>query len=245
MQSADPTSPILSDVSLAKTKVSYLTTFGIGQFQKEEVVKKMLQSEAVTIYVDCSTFRQKFERGGDLAKNLDIISRFFSEPTQRVKTHFLDTVFLTDEKATTQLEQIKASLNDCQVGLEKVSQLSIDNPPVNQKLFKDLEKLQEEVSGKKLILDIGGCMLHPTHTAFKKCIKKLKTDLENLMVVLHSFFKQSVVRREMLVDVYIELDEDIKFFLRHVVARWLTMGPAIDRMLKHLPALEKFVLEVV
>ena len=32
VQSADPTSPILSDVSLAKTKVSYLTTFGIGQF---------------------------------------------------------------------------------------------------------------------------------------------------------------------------------------------------------------------
>ena len=44
---------------------------------------------------------------------------------------------------------------------------------------------------------------------------------------------------------YIELEEDIKFFLRHVVAQWLTMGPTIYRMLKHSPALEKFVLEVL
>ena len=65
------------------------------------------------------------------------------------------------------------------------------------------------------------------------------------MVVLHSFCKQSVVCREMLVHVYIELEEDIKFFLHHVVAQWLTMGPTIYRMLKHSPALEKFVLEVL
>ena len=137
VQSADSTSPILRDISLAKTKIFYLTTFGIGQFQKRKWSRKCCKVKLSQFMWTVQHSVKSSSKEETWQKNLNIISTFFWEPTRRVETHFLDTVFLTDDKATTQLEQIKASLDDCQEGLEKVSQLSRDNPAVNHKLLKD------------------------------------------------------------------------------------------------------------
>ena len=66
-------------------------------------------------------------------------------------------------------------------------------------------------------------------------------DIENILVCSHSFFKLSTVRRELYAEVCLDLEQDVEFFIKHVSSRWLTAGPAIDRVIKHYSELKEFI----
>ena len=66
-------------------------------------------------------------------------------------------------------------------------------------------------------------------------------DIENILVCLHSFLKLSTVRRELYVEVCLDLEQDVEFFIKHVSSRWLTAGSAIDRVIKHYSELKEFI----
>ena len=73
------------------------------------------------------------------------------------------------------------------------------------------------------MLDIGACPLHPTHTALKEGVKFLDLDIDMLLIRIHSLLKISIVRREILGNLFLELELEIITFNKHVTTRWLTI----------------------
>ena len=155
----------------------------------------------------------------------------------------LDVHFLSYETADVQLSELMRSLNTFHIDLKKVVQLGRDNPNVNKRLFSLLEKEQiNNCDGNIYLLDIGSCNLHPCHNAFKKAIKQLDTDMENIVVCHHSIFKLSTVRRDKFAEIILEgEDEKIEFFIEHGATRWVTFGPANKRIIIHHSSMHKFV----
>ena len=62
----------------------------------------------------------------------------------------------------------------------------MDGPNVNKafemKLSLDLKKKSENI-----FIELGTCNLHKVHIAFRKGIKKLSFDLDELFIDIHSF----------------------------------------------------------
>ena len=106
----DEGSKIWSKIEMGKTKINYVTTFGIGKYQENRIKKELKETEGFTLYIDTSTFHQKSDETGALAKDIDFIVHYFSESSQRIEVHYLSTVFLVHETASVQIDTILSIL---------------------------------------------------------------------------------------------------------------------------------------
>ena len=74
----------------------------------------------------------------------------------------------------------------------------------------------------------------------KNVVKKLNS---SAWIFMHSF-KYSAARREDFREVQIEMDLDLTNFLQHTVVRWLSIGPAVKRILEQWEAVTQFVTDL-
>ena len=82
------------------------------------------------------------------------------------------------------------------------------------------------------LVDLGSYSIHTIHNAFGKGLEKCGKEIEQLCMDLHALFKYSAARREDFREVQIEMDLDLTNFLQHTVVRWLSIGPAVKRILE-------------
>ena len=68
--------------------------------------------------------------------------------------------------------------------------------------------------------------------------------MEKLCLDLHALFKYSAARREDFKEVQLELGLELHNFQQHTEVRWLSMGPAIDRIVEQWDAVTYFVAEL-
>ena len=74
----------------------------------------------------------------------------------------------------------------------------------------------------------------------KNVVKKLNS---SAWIFMHSF-KYSAARCEDFREVQIEMDLDLTNFLQHTVVRWLSIGPAVKRILEQWEAVTQFVTDL-
>ena len=86
--------------------------------------------------------------------------------------------------------------------------VSHDNPNVNKKLVSLVDQYIKDQHNIKL-LDVGACMLHPTHTSFRKALDELDTDVWSLAMDLHGYFKISTLRREDILEISSLFEDDL------------------------------------
>ena len=72
-------------------------------------------------------------------------------------------------------------------------------------------------------------------------IDKYGKDAEQLLIDLHSLFKYSAARRQDYKNLQLNLDLELKLFIEHSSLRWLSIGPAVRRILEQWQAKEQFV----
>ena len=95
------------------------------------------------------------------------------------------------------------------------------------------------------LVDLGSCSIHTIHNAFGKGLEKCGKEIEQLCMDLHARFKYSAARCEDFREVQIEMDLDLTNFLQHtVVVRWLSIGPAVKRILEQWEAMTQFVTDL-
>ena len=238
----DPYSKVLSDVELERTKLTYITDYGIESYCKSRLKEMLYRADGVVVYLDTATFKQLSSETGSISKNLDLVVRFHNEASQRIECHYLDTAQLYSETADIQLEVLMKVCEDFDI-LHKVMQAGLDGPNVNKKLVKLFQQKHKEMfKDASMFIDLGSCNIHPAHNAFKAFTKAVEgVNISQLLNCLHSIFKLSTVRRKRYADICLELIGKIEFFLRHVASRWLTAGPAISRVIFHFEALQEFL----
>ena len=204
----------------------------------------MQDAVVVVLSYDSSTFRQKHELMGSLCKDVDVLAKFFNEASQRTETHFLSCNFVGSETAEDLVGLLERTWGEYGINVEKIIQLSWDNPAVNKRAAKDLElKLKDLTGDQQLLLDFGASPLHPANTSIGKGLLILNIPIDLISVSLHSFFKNLPARCEKYGKFCAMLGEDIEFWHKHVSTCWNTIKEPSKKLLKNFDVIGMFILE--
>ena len=106
----------------------------------------------------------------------------------------------------------------------------MDGPAVKKAFLKQISN-DIEASCQKTMLNIGTCLLHPTHTSFEKGIAELSFDSDELVINIHSFFKFSACRTSDYRASTLETNIESLNILKHVSSRWLSLKRVLERIL--------------
>ena len=90
-------------------------------------------------------------------------------------------------------------------------------------------------------MNLGSCVLHIVHNAFGKGLEKYGKDVDQFCLDLHSLFKYSAARREDYTELQLSLDVEMHTFQQHTEVRWLSIGPAIRRIIEQWDAICQFM----
>ncbi|KAJ4929630.1 hypothetical protein JOQ06_018653, partial [Pogonophryne albipinna] len=113
--------------------------------------------------------------------------------------------------------------------VKKMSAYAADNASVNygkhNSVYQKLKLAQKDVLA-------ANCLAHILHNATRYAASNLDIDIENVVLKVYSHFSISASRTAQLKEFceFVEVEECN--LLRHVVTRWLSLLPSIDRILK-------------
>ena len=219
-------SPTAAAVTFGRSKASYIFSDGLGPFFARELCNEVKNSDSCfTILFDETTTAQG-------KKQMDILLRFWSDSKNEVITMYL-TSFIFARTSAQHITELLMSINDdFDLPWERFFNLSSDGPNINLATWRILNEELKKSSHAGL-LPLIVCTLHTMHTAFQKGISIYGEDCEQLAFDLNQWFKISPCKQED----FRNLSDDVKIeeealFLHHVDSRWLTLAPALERILK-------------
>ena len=128
-----------------------------------------------------------------------------------------------------------------QLPLAQLISLGSDGPNVNKTIWNLINE-HMKASGLHGILPFIPCNLHIIHNAFRQGLNVFEEQAEQLVLDLFLFLKASPFRKEDFFKTQLGLGLDSRMFIKHVQSRWLTLIPAIKRVLICWDAIEKYFL---
>uniref|UniRef100_A0A671TRE5 DUF4371 domain-containing protein n=1 Tax=Sparus aurata TaxID=8175 RepID=A0A671TRE5_SPAAU len=146
-----------------------------------------------------------------------------------------------DESAEGIVKTIQNSLQNIGLSLVHVSAFSADNANVNYGIHNSVFTKLREANSEILR---GNCHAHIFHNTVKKALDKLSVDVENIVLKIYSFFSTSAKRRESLKEFCEFCDVEFHEILRHVATRWLSLNPAITRLLQNWVPLQSYLISI-
>lgn len=169
-------------------------------------------------------------------KCFPIVVRYFhfDEGIQHVLLDFYSDSNETSEAITNQL---LAKLEMSGLEVKNMSAYAADNASVNygkhNSVYQKLKLSQKDVLP-------ANCLAHILHNATRYAASSLDVDVENAVLKVYSHFSISASRTAQLKEFceFVEVEECN--LLRHVVTRWLSLLPSIDRILKYWKALTSY-----
>ena len=87
-----------------------------------------------------------------------------------------------------------------------------------------------------------GCVAHIVYSSVHITVNSLPFDVESMVSKIFSYFHIYTVRTERLKEFCIFVSQEYSKILGHISVRWLTLMPAVDRMLEMFCALKLFFL---
>ena len=215
--------PYTNDFSLGRSKVSYMISDGLGPYFQELLCK--------TIRKEGNPFTLQFDETVTVQnqKQLDLLIRFWSEEKGEVVTCFLKALFFGHAKGDIVADSIVSTVEE--VGLNKEQFLSIgsDGPNVNKTIWKCLNEHLKGLGFPGLV-EFMPCNVHVVHNGFKHALSEYGQHAEQLALDLFYWFKAHPARKEDYFKAQTDLGFDEQLFIRHVQSRWLTLIPALMRI---------------
>lgn len=87
-------------------------------------------------------------------------------------------------------------------------------------------------------------VMHISFIIQRKALDQLSVDIENIVLKVYGFFSISAKRRESLEEFCEFCDTEFHEILRHVVTRWLSLNPAITRLLQNWLPLKSHLISI-
>lgn len=109
------------------------------------------------------------------------------------------------------------------------------NYGVNQSVYRNLKEENNSV-----IKANYNC--HVLHNTIKYALLLLPFDIENLVLKIFSHFSISAKRVNELKSCYEFTDNEFEVMRRHVVTRWLSLFPAVSRIIDNLKELKSYLI---
>lgn len=209
-----PDSAIAKNWCMGETKVKYILEYGIAEYVREKLIEDLNATPFTFMFDETTTSQVK--------KQYDGYVRYESKQHKRIVSHYAGSLFLGHCKAEAMKDHFFEFGHKLQWNIQNLIHIGMDGPNVNKLFHKLLEKELADTHGKKM-LNIGTCSLHPVHTAFKKGLKELRFNFDELAFALHFFFKHSSARREDFALRELQTELEPAVMLRHVSSRWLSL----------------------
>ncbi|KAJ4935520.1 hypothetical protein JOQ06_017052 [Pogonophryne albipinna] len=160
-------------------------------------------------------------------KCFPIVLRYFHFE-EGVKHALLDFYSDSNEKSEAITNQLLSKLEMSGLDVKKMSAYATDNASVNygkhNSVYQKLKLAQKDVLA-------ANCLAHILHNATRYAASNLDIDIENVVLKVYSHFSISASRTAQLKEFceFVEVEECN--LLRHVVTRWLSLLPSIDKIL--------------
>jgi len=87
-------------------------------------------------------------------------------------------------------------------------------------------------------------LAHIVNNRFKHCLQRLDFDVETVVLKIYSNFSSSASRREDLKSLFDFAQVHWEELVKNVPTKWLSLGPAIDKILKFYPALISYFISI-
>lgn len=219
--------------SLSPKKASYLITDALSPYFRKMLLDEVQQDVQFTLQFDETSNKKN-------PKEMEM--RIFFCPTKRrvINSH-LETKFLKNGKGLTIFDTLVNCLDEHGLCLKNVLTLGRDGPNVNKTVENLLNEKLKYLKYKPL-LKFGSCYLHIVNNAFKKGLDILSVKVFDFIIALKKFFDNSDVRWSEFEEIQIDVNVELHKFLDHCESRWLTIGPASDRISEQLPAVQEYFL---
>ena len=228
-------STIVKKMSCGRTKAEAIVT-GVLEPKSIEGVLTQLKGDDVSLPFSLQT--DASNKGN--RKMFPLAVQFFT-PEEGIVNRLLDFAENAYESAEGIVNSIQSSLDQMGLTLDNVSAFSADNANVNYGIHNSVfTKLKQ--SNSQILR--GNCHAHIVHNTVKHALEELSVDVENIVLKVYGHFSISAKRRENLKDFCEFCDIEFHDILRHVVTRWLSLNPAISRLLENWPALKSYFMSI-
>ena len=165
-------------------------------------------------------------------KQMDVTLRYWSPIHNEVIVSFYTALFLGHAEADKVVSRMTEQFHEENIPVDKLITLVRDGPNVNKAIVRTIQQtIKDEHPEFKGLVDRGSCVLHVVHNGFGKGIGMYGKNIDQLCLDLHASFKYSAARREDYQQLQANLGADIEIFQQHKEVHWLSIGPAIRRVL--------------
>ena len=231
-----PDSKIAENFKLSHTSASYIIGHGLLPHFTKVLINDLSESQLpFSVHFDETTSDQ-------VKKQMDLTLRYWSPKHGEIWTGFYTSLFFGHAEGEVVATAIHKKLLEDEVPIERMVTLVRDGPNVNKTIFRKMNELikhdHPDFAG---LVDLGSCTIHIVHNAFGKGMQECGKEIEQLCMDLHSLFKYSAARREDFKELQCEMDLDMHNFQQHTEVRWLSIGPAIKRLLEQWEAICRFI----
>lgn len=217
--------------------ISIIKSITLGRTKAESICMNVLAPEALTIALqgikdkyfaiqcDASNIKNR--------KFFPIAIQFFDNELGIVNK-LLDFQENADESALGMFSMIRTTFQRLNLTFDNVSSFSADNCNAN---FGQHNSLFKHLCSENQFIVKANCHAHIIHNTVKKIVDNLDYDVENLILKVYAHFSVSAKKRETLKQFSEFNDIEYKDLLHHVVTRWLSLNPCIERFLRNYLAL--------
>lgn len=155
-----------------------------------------------------------------------------------IESKLVDFFEQPDETAEGMFQAIKESMGKLDLPLKKLCSFSADNTNSN---FGSRNSVYVKLKNENTNILKANCYAHTLHNCLKHALDNLSLDINNIILKIYHFFAKSAKRRENLKSFYVFCDMEFRELIKHCPTRWLSILPAIDRiLLSWLPLKEYF-----
>ncbi|KAL0852281.1 hypothetical protein ABMA28_000489 [Loxostege sticticalis] len=227
-----PDSKIANKISLGRTKASSIAFNVLAPASLEDIVNKLKDDIYFSISTDASNH-------GNI-KLFPILVRFYT-PDIGLRVALLDFYEDPNEKAVDIFTNLKTRLEGFDLKMDNISSYSADNCNVNFGIHHSVYQLLLKENPNILP---AGCPAHLLHNTVKHSMQRCDFDVENLVLKVYGHLSYHSQRVQKLKEFFMDADLEYQNITRHVTTRWLSLYPAVEKLLGSLTVLQEYFLSL-
>lgn len=235
-----PDSVLASSLSCARTKTEAIINNVIAPYAIQQIITSLSDIKFIGVSTDASNHNAE--------KIFPIMIQYFDVQNGGIQTKLLDVTSTPNETAETVTNIILETLQKHHL-TEKCISFTADNANVNFGGINRpaggrniLNKLKTSLN--KDVIGVG-CPAHLLHNCIKHGADVMAVDIESLVMKMFNFFSVYTVRTEELKSICEYVDVCYQKLLYHSKTRWLSLFPAIERILKMYLPLKTYFLDQI
>lgn len=223
-----PDSAVAREFSCGRTKCTKINSNVLAKFSVMTIIDDLSKNRPYSVSTDASN-------KGNI-KTFPIILRYFRKE-KGLQIKLLSFFQLESEKSQDISNMLKLKLKKSGLSLLNATSFCADNASVNfgknQSVFVELKKENPRMLGI-------GCLCHVIHNSIKNSLPILVFDVEVIVMKIYNHFSSSTKRTASLKAIFEFCDLQWCEMLRHVPTRWLSLVPAVERLLKNFEAIKSY-----